>query len=250
MGHFLRIRKCCFCCGGLRGGSIAIGVFYLLTALFGATLDDTIIYFGSTSNNYYTSYISPVGPCAEIPFLRIWKFCSLVSVFINLIMVYGALTKRELLVAPWLAWHLALPFVQFSVIVWSIIELSTCRAMRTTDLAPIVITVLSIYTTTLLLLLYFATVVYSLYKDLSEANSSNAYGTQTLLPSKNWDAALVPYTNYDPDQATPTAWGYLQPQQQIYQGTGQRMPPPPPPPPPQQQRQKPGIPRPQSQFTA
>lgn len=30
MEHFCRIRKCCFCCGGLRGGAIAIGVFYLV----------------------------------------------------------------------------------------------------------------------------------------------------------------------------------------------------------------------------
>jgi len=53
---------------------------------------------------------------------------------------------------------------------------------------------------------------------------------------------MTPYTNYDPEQATPSAWGMMQPNQHTYQAPVQKLPPPPPP---MLQRQKSGIPRPQ-----
>lgn len=234
MGHFFRIRKCCFCCGNLRGGAIAIGIFYLLLALFGATVDDQLVYAGLRE-----AYASPEGPCGEIPLLRIWQFSSLVSVFINLAMVYGALAEKALLVAPWLAWHLTLPFVQIPIFVWSALALNCATIYR-----PIIYILITL-PISLLPLLYFATVVYSLYKDLSEGNRDNNYGTNLLLPSTNWDAAMTPYTSYDPASATPTALGSLQPQQHTYQLPTQNLPSLPPPT--QPQRQKSGIPRPQSQ---
>jgi hypothetical protein len=91
-------------------------------------------------------------------------------------------------------------------------------------------------------LLYFATVVYSLYKDLSEGiRSNNKNETNTLLPSGNLNAAMTPYTNYNPEQATPTARGTSQPWQQTYQAPVQGIQQPLPP---LQQTQTSGIPRP------
>jgi hypothetical protein len=48
-------------------------------------------------------------------------------------------------VAPWLAWHLALPFVQFSLIVWSIIQLFKCDGLGVTEVKTLAAIVLSIY---------------------------------------------------------------------------------------------------------
>ncbi|PSN55489.1 hypothetical protein C0J52_02572 [Blattella germanica] len=94
---------------------------------------------------------------------------------------------------------------------------------------------------TCLALLYCAVLVYSLYKDLQEReNKNSSYGGRILLPSKNWDEALSPYTSYDPSVATPVAWGYLPPPQ------SNKGPAPPPPP---MQKPKGGIPRPQSTST-
>jgi len=96
-------------------------------------------------------------------------------------------------------------------------------------------------------LLYFATVVYSLYKDLSEGTRDNNYGTNMLLPSTNWDVAMTPYTNSDPGSATPTVWGNSQPQQHTYKIPTQNLPSPPLPP----QTQTSGFPRPKlQQFVA
>lgn len=94
-------------------------------------------------------------------------------------------------------------------------------------------------------LLYFATVVYSLYKDLSEGTRDNNYGTNMLMPSTNLDAAVTPYTNYDPESATPKVWGNSQPQQHTYKIPTQNLPSSPLPP--QPQKQTSGIPRPKLQ---
>ncbi|XP_021940892.1 uncharacterized protein LOC110840282 isoform X2 [Zootermopsis nevadensis] len=91
-----------------------------------------MIYPGLTTGSPYISY-SKLGPCAEKPFLPMWKFCSLVSVFINLIMVYGALTEQSLPVVPWIVWHIAMPLVQFSVFKWNNIKLATCQGIISSD---------------------------------------------------------------------------------------------------------------------
>lgn len=98
-------------------------------------------------------------------------------------------------------------------------------------------------------LLYFATVVYSLYKDLSEGTRDNNYGTNMLLPSTNLNAAVTPYTNYGPGSATSTVWGNSQPQQHMHKIQTQNLPSPPLPQQPQKQASE--IPRPKlQQFVA
>ena len=87
--------------------------------------------------------------------------------------------------------------------------------------------------------LYFAVVIYSLYKDVQEEEKKiQAYGTRTLMPSKNWDEELSPYTSYEPSVATPMNWGSL-PAPSALKG---------PAPPPPIQKKSAGIPRPQSNY--
>jgi hypothetical protein len=59
-------------------------------------------------------------------------------------------------------------------------------------------------------MLYFAIVVYSLYKDLSEGNKSNTEETSALLSPRNWDTALTAYTNHNLEQGMPINCGDLQ----------------------------------------
>ncbi|XP_069682318.1 uncharacterized protein [Periplaneta americana] len=235
MAGFIRMQACCCCGGSLKGGGLSIAVFYLIVAFIGASVTEGYIpIYTLTSGSIF-------GLKGENTFMPMLNIASKLSILANISLLFGAVADKPNFVAVWLAWHIALPFVHFALVIWGIVVLSTTEFL-TKDLESIIIGILVCSGVSLATMFYFAMVVYSLYKNLLEKTEHQLrYGTNMLLPSNNWDSALSPYTNYNAAQATPSAWGMLQPQ----------TPNQPPPPPPPLQRSKSGIPRPQSsQYTA
>lgn len=168
MAETYRINEVCCCLGSLKSGTIFIGVIYTILSLL--TVSASFSYKPSLEVDHPEATQGQIsyefGNFGIYTLITLFKVSSVLWLIVNLALLYGTLHEDADFVAPWVAWHLVLFFLQVIVAVWCGDIVRNYMAAHAVELGSVIITVIISEA----LLIYFIIVVNSFYQKLKKTS--------------------------------------------------------------------------------